>query len=168
MRRLKTHDPYSTVIDHFNRNSVCYVIVGMAGINYYASNASEVFVTSDFDFLIKPTFTNVTKAIKTLERLYFQIGTATGIFKPEELKNIVRHQQTIVGTTTDGIMVELLLRVSGYSFSEMEADSTVFTAGDIPVRVGRLTKLLNSKRIAGRPKDRHFLKRYTSEKDSAS
>lgn len=163
MRHSKVYDPYSTVIDHFNRNSVCYVIVGMAGINYYASNASEVFITSDFDILIKPTLSNVRKTIKIMEKLGFQIGTAAGLFKYGELKNLVRNQQTIVGTTTDGIMVELLLRVSGYSFTEMEADSNVFTARDTPIRVGKLAKLLNSKRIADRPKDRQFLKRYRQD-----
>ena len=59
-------------------------------------------------------------------------------------------------------MIELLLKISGYPFSELAKDAATFTVRGVPIRVGRLGKLLRSKLLAGRPKDRHFLKRYQS------
>ena len=59
-----------------------------------------------------------------------------------------------------GLMVELLLTVSGFPFAELAKDAATVTVRGEPVRVGRLTKLLQSKQLAGRAKDRQFLRRY--------
>lgn len=40
--------------------------------------------------------------------------------------------------------------------------AATFTVRGVPVTVGRLTKLLRSKKLAGRSKDRQFLRRYQS------
>ena len=42
----------------------------------------------------------------------------------------------------------------------MQADATIFHNKDVPIKVGKLNKLLMSKKIAGREKDKFFLKRY--------
>ena len=156
----KRRDPYQTVIDRFNQSGIHYVVIGMAGINYYAWNASEIFGTMDYDIFLRPTLANVQKAIQLLENLGFSLGTARGQLQPSDIKRIVRSLETLVATNTDGIMLELLLKVSGYPFPELEKDAAIFSVGGIPVKVGRLKKLLQSKRAADRPKDRVFLKRY--------
>ena len=155
-------DPYTTVIDHFNRSGVRYVVVGLSGINYYAQNLSETFATLDYDLFLEPSLSNVRKAVQSVQALGFQLGTGEGAFKLEELKALVRERRTIVAMTSEGLMVELLLKVSAYPFSELAKDASTFTVGNVPIRVGRLNKLLKSKQIAGRPKDHHFLKRYQS------
>lgn len=155
-------DPYRAVIQRFNRHGVRYVVVGMAGINYYARSPAETFATLDYDIFLEPTLTNVTRAIQSLGGLGFTIGSTTGLLQAEDVKRVVREKRTLVATTTDGIMVELLLEISGYPFSEVARDAATFSVRGVPVRVGRLAKLLTSKQAAGRPKDRHFLKRYES------
>ena len=77
-----------------------------------------------------------------------------------DLKKTVRDQRTIIATTVDGLRVELLLRISGFPFSELARDVSIFDIEGVPVRVGKLSKLLDSKRLAGRPKDLQFLRRY--------
>ena len=163
MKIKKFSDPYQEVIYHFNQNAVEYVVVGMAGINYYASNPSMLFSTLDYDIFIEPTLGNTKNALEILIKLKFEISTKEGLFKPTELKNVVRNQSTLMATTTEGIMIELILGISGYAFSEIATDTVIFNIGKVPVKVGKLTKLLNSKKIADRPKDRQFLKRYKSE-----
>ena len=153
-------DPYGAVIQRFNQYGVRYVVVGMAGINYYAEAPSQTFATMDYDILLEPTLTNVGQALRCLKHLRFTIGTAAGLLKTDDAKAIVRHCRTLVATTPDGLMVELLLSVSGYTFSELVRDARTFTVRGVPVTVGRLTKLLMSKKLAGRPKDRQFLRRY--------
>ena len=154
------YDPYRAILQRFNRMGVRYVVVGMAGINYYARNPAETFATLDYDLFLEPTLSNVERAIRGLQAAGFTLGTAGGAFEPRDLSTVVRARRTLVATTSDGLMVELLLKVSGYPFSEVAKDARTFTVKGVPVRVGRLTKLLRSKKLAGRPKDLQFLKRY--------
>ena len=153
-------DPYLAVIRAFTRVNVRYVVVGMAGINYYATRPGDTFATVDYDLLLDPTLGNVDKALGQLKRLGFSIGSAQGVLTPTALKAVVRERRTLVATTPEGIMVELLLAVPGFTFGELAQDAATVTVRGTPVRVGRLTKLLQSKRAANRPKDRDFLKRY--------
>jgi len=81
----------------------------------------------------------------------------------KDLRAVARGRRTLVATTVDGVMVELLLRVSGYTFADLARDAETFSVRGVPVKVGRLTKLLQSKKLAGRAKDRQFLQRYHSQ-----
>lgn len=163
MKEQSFSDPYRVVLDHFNRLGVRYVVIGMSGINYYATGPADTFATLDYDIFLDPSLENVKKAVRALEKLGFTIGTAEGLLeKKTGLQEAIFNQRTLVAATTDGVLVELLLRVSGYPFSELHKDAATFTVRGVPVRVGRLTKLLESKRIAARPKDREFLRRYQS------
>jgi len=134
----------------------------MAGINYYARNPAAAFSTLDYDVFLDPTLANVKKALRGFASLGFTIGTAAGTFAEGDLRAVVRDRRTLVATTTDGLMVELLLQISGYPFAAMAEDAKTVVVRGVPVHVGKLQKLLRSKRLAGRPKDRQFLRRYAS------
>ena len=158
--KRRYRDPYIRVLENFNQKGIRYVVVGMAGINYYARNAAEMFATMDYDLFLEPSLSNVEKTIQSPKTLRFTLATQKRQFKQIDLKKIVRERRTLIATTEDGILVELLLKISGYPFSELAKDAATFTVDGIPIKVGRLTKLLLSKRLANRPKDRLFLKRY--------
>ena len=158
--RRPLRDPYQAVLRRFNRLGVRYVVVGMAGINYYATRPAETFATLDYDVCVEPTLVNVERAMRGLAALGFTLGTAAGPVGFHDLRTIVRQRRTLIATTPDGLTVELLLQVSGYPFSELAKDARTFSIRGVPVRVGQLAKLLRSKQLAGRPKDRAFLTRY--------
>ena len=160
--RASQPDPYRTVIQQFNRRGVRYVVVGMSGINYYASSAAETFATMDYDLFLDPSLKNVEQAVRLLRKLGFTLGTSTDVFQQKNLRQIVRDRRTLVATTSEGIMVELLLEISGYQFSDLARDAATVTIRGVSVKVGRLSKLLRSKQLAGRSKDRQFLRRYQS------
>ncbi|MCX7941262.1 MAG: hypothetical protein N2555_05785 [Endomicrobia bacterium] len=50
----KFYDPYIEVIRKFNSKKVKYVVIGVAGINYYVKDVRQLFVTADFDVFISP------------------------------------------------------------------------------------------------------------------
>jgi hypothetical protein len=150
------------LISCFNRRGVRYVVVGMSGINYYATSPAETFATLDYDVLLDPSPQNVEAAIRCVLSLRCPVGTTAGVVTMRDLRRLVREQRTLIATTPEGLMVELLLKVSGYPFSELAKDAATFAVRGVPVRVGRLTKLLTSKKLANRPKDRQFLRRYQS------
>lgn len=160
MRRRVVSDPYIQVIQRLNQQGIRYIVVGMSGINYYGRNLRETFATMDYDLFLEPTLRNVERAVHILTSLDFTVGSTEGALRPGDLRRLVRGQKTLVATNPDGVMVELLLKISGYPFAELAKDAATFTIQGTPVRVGRLEKLLQSKKLAGRPKDRQFLQRY--------
>lgn len=138
------------------------MVVGMSAINYYAKSQIQAIVTLDYDIFLEPELANVRRAIQCLKQLGFTIGTAAGRLKVAELPRAVKVRRTLVATTSEGIMVELLLAVSGFSFAELANDAKTLSLRGVAVKVGRIEKLLQSKKLAGRPKDRAFLSRYAS------
>lgn len=160
MTRKKIYDPYIEVLDEFNRKGVSYVVIGMSGINYYASGAQETFSTQDFDIFIKPTIDNVKKSISIFRKLEYNLMVNKAKIETSSIKKIVKDKTTILATDPYGITFELILSVSGYTFSQMVMDATIFNVGNIPIKVAKLSKLLTSKKLAGRKKDKLFVKRY--------
>lgn len=160
MARKKFYDPYAELIDKFNRKGVKYVVVGMSGINYYASDAQETFSTQDFDIFVKPMISNVKKAVSIFKELGYSAAVNGQEAQEERIKDAVRQKNTIIATDAYGIMFELILAVSGYTFDQMERDAVIFEAGGVPIKVAKLNKLLMSKKIAARDKDRLFLRRF--------
>ena len=114
----------------------------------------------DYDLFLEPSLGNVERAVRALRHLGFTLGTSTGALQQTDLRQAVRDRRTFVATTPEGLMVKLLLEISGYPFSELDRDAATVTIRGVPVRVGRLRKLLRSKQLAARPKDRQFLRRY--------
>lgn len=160
MSPASSGDPYLVVVRRFNRAGVHYVVVGMSGINYYARSPAESFGTMDYDLFVEPSLENVGKAIRCLKALGFRVQTTSGTWKEADLQRVVRDKRTLIAVSPDEVTVELLLGVSGYPFSEMARDANTIPVRGIPIKVGRLDKLLQSKKLAGRPKDRRFLRRY--------
>lgn len=160
MRRKRIYDPYIEVLDEFNRRGVSYVVIGMSGINYYAAGAEETFATQDFDIFIKPTIDNLKKSISIFRKFDYSLIANKQEIEASSIKQIVRDRTTILATDAYGITFELILSVSGYTFNQMVMDATIFNIKDMPIKVAKLSKLLTSKKIAGREKDTLFLKRY--------
>jgi len=158
--KKRTYDPYSELVNKFNRDGIKYVIVGMSGINYYASRPQETFATQDFDIFVKPTISNIKKAVTILEKMDYNLVVKKGALKNFSLKEIIRQKNTIIASDPYGIVFELILAVSGYTFSQMQKDAIIFNVGNIPIKVAGLKKLLRSKRLAGRKKDKLFLNRF--------
>lgn len=160
MAKKNAYDPYGELIERFNRDGVDYVVVGMSGINFYAESAVDSFGTQDYDLFLRPAVSNAVQAFRLLEELGYEMSANGKTVSEKDLKRMVKEKRTILAVNADGITFELLFAVSGFAFLQMAGDAAIFKAGDVLVRVGKLQKLLASKKAAGRPKDRMFLKRY--------
>ena len=53
-----------------------------------------------------------------------------------------------------------MLSVRGFSYADLARDAHEFSVAGVTVRVGRLEKLLRSKELSDRPKDREFLRHF--------
>lgn len=154
------YDPYLRVLKALNQAGVRYVVVGMSGINYYAADPRETFSTMDYDIFLDPTKVNIEKTLAVLSKQKYTLSTSKGLLDPKNLDQLIEDRNTLIATDSFGIMIEFLLQISGYPFSEIFRDAETFRVGNVPIKVGRLNKLIQSKKIADRPKDRLFLKRY--------
>lgn len=154
------YDPYADLVAGLNKAGVDYVVIGMSGINYYASSARDTFGTQDLDLFLRPALANAVKTFRVFRDLGYEMSAEGKAIKERDLPDILRLKRTMVAVNPEGIMFECLFAVSGFTFRQLAGDASVFKAGDVLIRVGKLRKLLASKRAAGRPKDKLFLKRY--------
>jgi len=143
---------------------VDYVIVGVAGINFYAQSPAGAFATLDLDALLAPRVGNLRSALAALIHLGYAIEAGGEPFVDVDdeaiLQRVIRNGATLTAVRESGGQIDLMHSIAGFSYAELADDATVFCIGDIEVRVGRLENLLASKRASGRPKDLEFLRAF--------
>ncbi|MDI6642043.1 MAG: hypothetical protein QME68_07020 [Elusimicrobiota bacterium] len=163
LEMVRTRDVYLEIIKKLNKAQVKYVLIGASGINYYFDDPAKIILTADFDIFVRPEISNLHKVIKSLKENKFDLfvdGKLNNRIGKTKLKEIVEFRKTLRADDFYGHSIDICLDVTGYTFDQLYSDATVFTAGGIKVRVGKLSKLLHMKKLANRPKDRLFLKRY--------
>ena len=98
MLKRKFYDPYLEVIKKFNQHKVRYVVIGVAGINYYIKDVRKLFVTADFDIFISPEEKNLFKALLILKKLRFNTFYKLKQLKCnlKEVKKIVKEKGTVL------------------------------------------------------------------------
>ncbi len=143
---------------------VSYVVVDVAGINFYARTPAEAFATLDLDALLEPTLENLRTALHVLADLEYEFEAAgepfLGINDDVTLGGVVRHGASLTARHPADGEIDLMLSIAGFSYSQLAEDATSFRVAGVEVRVGRLEKLLRSKEAAGRPKDLEFLRAF--------
>jgi hypothetical protein len=78
------------------------------------------------------------------------------------LHNIVGGGASLTARHASGAQLDLMLSITGLRYHELAADPVTFMVARVPVRIGRLEKLLRSKERAGRPKDVEFLRLFAA------
>ena len=149
-------------------------MVGVGGINFYARTPGDAVATLDLDAFLAPTAANLTKALRVLRQLGYRFESGGEPFVDDEdqvlLSRVVERGASLTALHSQAGQLDLMTSIAGFSYAELESDATSFSISDVEVRVGRLEKLLESKRASGRPKDLEFLRAFaaadgTSEDD---
>jgi hypothetical protein len=143
-----------------------FILVGVGGINFYARDGAHAFATLDLDLLLAPEPGNLRRALEALSAGGFSFETGGEPFLDRNDETILARIVAVGGRITalheDGAQLDLMLSVQGFSYSELAVDARTFTVAGSQVRVGRLDKLLRSKQLSDRPKDREFLRHFES------
>ena len=143
-----------------------FVLVGVGGINFYARDGAHAFATLDLDLLLAPEPDNLRCALETLSAAGFSFETGGEPFCDRNDQTILERIVALGGCITalheDGAQLDLMLSVRGFSYSDLAVDARTFTVASSQVRVGRLEKLLRSKELSDRPRDREFLRHFES------
>lgn len=178
--------PYHRLLDEFSRANVRYVLVGVEGFNQWVPDGQSGLETTDMDMAIADDRRNWEALLGAIARVRAPesgdkfVVVATNSLEAEhiDISSLAKRRRwarwlslrgwtLVIEMPNWGYHVETVIDVSGFSFEELEEDSVVFDRRTVPMRVAALHKILESKRLAGREKDKAFFKRYANLIDAA-
>jgi hypothetical protein len=153
-------EPFPQLIRALLKAKVRFVLIGIAGVNYFAEAAGLLFTTQDRDLFLPPDPRNALRAWKTCraEGLELWCGDEP-LGKPMDAvlaKGVVTRRALVRGQG-NGLLVDLTLVMAGFEFEEVWAKRRTFKVQGIDVPVAALSDIVASKAAAGRPKDQLFL-----------
>jgi hypothetical protein len=153
-------DAFERLLGLLSRRGVRFVVIGLSGANYYARSGAALFATQDRDLFLEPKPDNVLEAWQAAEAAGLELSVG-----PEPLdeprdrflaERIVTHKALVRASDGLGLDVDLTLVMAGFDFATVWKGRRIFRAGDVEIPVARLTHIVESKRRAGRDKDRLF------------
>jgi hypothetical protein len=144
-----------------NRNGVRYVVIGVAGANYWALSGHTVFTTQDYDLFLPPDPANALRAWQAAESLGLDLYRGDEpLDRPRDLtlaEGVVQRRALVRATDGRGFDVDFTLEMAGCDFEPVFARRRSFLVESIPIPVARLRDIVASKAAVGREKDRLFL-----------
>lgn len=152
---------FENVVAALHRASVRFVVIGVAGVNYWARSGHTVFTTKDFDVFLPPDPVNELAAWHACEAAGLELWSGDEILdEPREhflASRIVEQRSLVRATDGKGLDVDLTLVMAGYDFEAVWSERRSFVVADVSIPVARLAHIVTSKAAAGREKDRLFL-----------
>lgn len=153
-------DRFLELIAALLREDIRFAVIGVWGANYWAFHGGQIFTTKDRDLFLPPDPDNELRAWSVCERMGFQLWISDeplGEPKDRFLAERITERRIVVTATAADLIVDLSLTMAGFAFENVWNERRVFRVSGVDVPVARLTQIVESKRIANRPKDRLFL-----------
>lgn len=139
---------------------VRYALIGVGGANYFSLHGSAAFKTLDRDLFLPPDPENLVRTWQAAESLGLEL-TCSGetLDFPRDLwlaEQVVRNRALTRTELDKDLTVDFTLVMAGFEFNAIWNEHRTFTIEDFPIHVARLTHIVTSKALAGRPKDHLF------------
>ena len=154
-------DPLLSLVTELHERSVRFVVIGVAGANYYALGPSTIFTTLDRDLFLPRDPENLVRAWQACEAVGLELRSGREpLDSPRDVvlaKRVVDRQVTTTATDQRGLEVDLTTSMTGFDFETVWNERRVFTVSGREIPVARLLHIITSKQAAGRDKDRLFL-----------
>lgn len=139
------------------------MLIGALALDHFAPETAAVYATLDCDILLRPTIANVRKAYRTLLREKYALsvgGEPLGKADELALRRILENKIAARAERADSLPIDMLIEAKGFGFQEWWAGRTYFKVGRVRVPCASLEHVLESKRQAGRDKDKKLLALY--------
>jgi hypothetical protein len=154
-------EQYVELLRALSIRRVRYVLIGVAGANYYAQAASVIFTTQDYDFFLPPDATNLLGAMQACEDVGLALWSRNEpLDSPRDLwlaERIVERRALVRATDDRGLDVDLTLVMASFDFETVWTARRSFVVDGVEIPVASLSHIVRSKAAAGRDKDRLFL-----------
>jgi hypothetical protein len=158
---LAAMDPFVRLADLLSRAPVRFVVIGLSGVNLYARSASEVFTTQDRDLFLPPDPDNELTAWGVCESVGLDLFCGDEpLDRPRDrfvAERVIANRALVRATDGAGLDVDLTLVMAGFDFATVWKARRIFRVEGVEIPVARLAHVIESKRRAGRDKDRLFL-----------
>jgi hypothetical protein len=139
---------------------VKFVLIGVAGADYYARSTGHLFTTQDWDLFLPPDPLNALRAWKICEQAGLDLwlgdeplGRPLDRFLAEQIVS----RRALVRGQGGELQVDLALVMEGFEFDEVWRERRIFKVDRVEIPVARLSHIVASKAATGRPKDHLFL-----------
>ncbi len=153
-------DAFEGFVASLGRHRVRFVVIGLSGANYYARSASTLFLTKDRDLLLPLEPENALRAWRSCESVGLELFCGDELLdRPRDLliaKRIVSNRALVRATDRAGLDVDLSFVMAGFDFEPVWLERRIFRSGGVDIPVARFAHIVESKRRAGRDKDRLF------------
>jgi hypothetical protein len=154
-------DPLVPLIAQLASRAVRFVVIGVAGANYYALGAATIFSTQDRDLFLPPDPHNMLRAWQACEAagLALWVGREP-LDSPRDAllsERVVDRRVAVRASDGLGFDVDLTVVMAGLDFETVWNGRRFFQVEGVAVPVARLVHIVTSKHAAGRDKDRLFL-----------
>jgi hypothetical protein len=153
-------DPLFPLARELQGRSVRFVLIGVAGANYYAHAGSAVFTTEDRDLFLPPDPDNLVRCWAACETAGFELWSEREpLDMPRDLwlAERVVERRALTRATGLGAAIDLTLVMKGFDFETVWNERRVFKLEGVDIPVARLLHIVQSKHAVGRDKDRLFL-----------
>lgn len=153
-------EPFARLARELKKAKVRFVLIGVAGADYYARSAGLLFTTQDWDLFLPPDPGNALRAWKACE------AAGLGLWLGDEplgrpldrfLAEQVVSRRALVRGESGELQIDLTLVMEGFEFEEVWRQRRLFKVERVEIPVARLSHIVASKAAAGRPKDHLFL-----------
>ena len=140
---------------------VRFVVIGLAGANSYARTGGTLFLTQDRDLLLPLDPENALAAWRTCEAMGLDLlCDREPLDRPRDrwlAERVMANRALVRATDGAGLDVDFTPVMAGFDFATVWAGRRIFRVGEVEIPVARLMHIVESKRRAGRDKDRLFL-----------
>jgi hypothetical protein len=154
-------DALAPLVRALQERSVRFVLIGVAGANYYAHAGSAVFTTEDRDLFLPPDTDNLVGCWTACEVVGLELWSgAEPLDSPRDrwlAERVITRRAAVKATDRRELQVDLTLVMAGFDFETVWSERRMFVVDSVDVPVARLLHIVQSKHSAGRDKDRLFL-----------
>jgi hypothetical protein len=154
-------DAFARLVRSLLRARVRFVVIGLAGANYYARSGGMLFLTQDRDLFLPLDPDNLMTAWGACEAIGLALHSGgEPLDRPRDrflAERVIANRALVRATDGVGLDVDLTFVMAGFDFETAWDQRRAFRVGAVEVPVARLGHIVESKRRAGREKDRLFL-----------
>jgi hypothetical protein len=154
-------NPLASLAAALHGRGVRFVLIGVAGANYYAPGAQAAFITRDHDLFLPLDPDNLVRAWAACTDGGLELWSGE---EPLDIprdrwlaEQVVAREALTRATGPNDFMADLTLVMKGFDFETVWNARREFIVDDVPIPVARLLHIVTSKHAAGRDKDKLFL-----------
>ncbi len=153
-------DEFVHLLRELRARDVRFVLIGVAGANYFAPGGGAVFVTQDRDLFLPLDPENLMRAWDACEAIGLSLWSGDEpLDRPHDrvIVDAVIARRVLTRAIKDDLQVDLTLVMAGFDFDRVWNERREFVVDSVAIPVARLAHIIESKAAAGREKDRLFL-----------